>query len=273
MKAIKIISAVTFAVFLLFCIPANGFNLKNPLDAIGIPNPILDQLGSLMYTTKVKACDPCERDDEVQLAKAVWDKLLQAAPTTPPYKAAKVKKWQWDLTLIEDMGISDAEAFPGGKVIVYSRASAIAQKKPAQIAFLLGHEMAHALARHAKTRIDKHTKTAVMSAVAGGSLDATKLDPKVTLAVMTAMGVAYEGATAIPFAKEQESEADRNALLIMAKAGYDPQSAVDYLIALKKDSAKAKHSFLDDHPPVADRIADLKANMATAMNLYQSTRG
>lgn len=272
MKAIKIISTFTLAVFLLLCMPANGFKLKNPLDAIGIPDPILDQLGKLMYTAKVKKCIPCERKDDVQLANKIWDKLLQAAPTCPPYKATKVKKWQWELAIIEDMGISDAEAFPGGKVIVYSRAIAIAQN-PAQIAFLLGHEMTHALARHAKARIDKHTKTAIMSAVAGGTLNSTKLDPKVTLAVMTAMGVAYEGATAIPFAKEQESEADRNALLIMAKAGYDPQAAVDYLTALKKDSVEAKRSLLDDHPPVAARIADLTANMATAMNLYQSTKG
>jgi predicted Zn-dependent protease len=273
MKAITTISTITLAALLIICMPASGIDFGNPLGKLGMPDPVLDQLGSLMYATKLKSCTRCEREEDVKTLKTVWTKLIQAAPNTPPYKSAKAKGWQWEVTLAEDMGLADAEAFPGGKVIVYSRANALAGKDPEQIAFLLGHEMAHALARHAKARFDKHAQTAIMSAAAGGTLNASKLDPAVTLAAMAAMGVAYEGAAVKPFAKKLEFEADRNALILMAQAGYNPRAAVKYLEKYIEPLPNLKHSFLADHPPVKDRIANLETHLKGADKIYQKTKG
>jgi predicted Zn-dependent protease len=243
------------------------------MDKVGIPDPILDQLGSLMYATKVKACELSNRQADLDQVNAVWDKLVAAAPQTSVFKKAKAKKWKWKLALVENMAVVDAEALPGGNIIVYTGACALAGKDPAQTAFLLAHEMAHALGRHAKSRIDKHTKTAIMSAVAGGALDATKLDPKVTLAAMAAMGVAYEGVVVTPFTKALESEADHHALLLMAQAGYDPQAGVAFLEALQNKAPKGKSSFTADHPPVPERIANIEKKMAQASKIYEKTRG
>jgi predicted Zn-dependent protease len=273
MKAITIISTVALAALLIICMPASGIDFGNALGKIGIPDPVLDQLGSLMYATKRKSCTLCDRQKDVQLLNTVWEKLVKAAPNTPPFKSAKVKDWQWKVTLVEDMSRADAEAFPGGKVIVYSLASALAEQDPEQIAFLLGHEMAHALARHAKARFDKHTQTAIMSAAAGGTLNASKLDPAVTIGVMAAMGVAYEGAAVKPFAKKLEFEADRNALTLMAQAGYSPRAAVRYLEKYIEPNSKPIHSFLEDHPPVKDRIANLETQMNAADKIFKKTKG
>ena len=271
MKTCPMIKILVIALVLLISVPASGLNLN--LIKLGIPDPILDQLGSLMYATKVKACKLCDRQVELDTFKAVWDNLVAAAPQTPLFKKAKAKKWKWELALVEEMTVVDAEALPGGKIIVYTGASALAREDPAQIAFLLGHEMAHALGRHAKSRIDKHTQTAIMSAVAGGTLDAAKLDPKVTLAAMAAMGVAYEGGVVTPFAKSLESEADQNALLLMAQAGYDPQAGVAFLKALAEKAPQGKSSFLADHPPVKERIANIEKEMAQATTIYRKARG
>lgn len=272
MKAIIIISTVTLAAILIICMPASGLDFGNALGKLGIPDPVLDQLGGLMYATKKKNCDLCDREADLKKVTDVWAQLKKAAPDSQPYKSAKAKDWQWEMALVEDIAKADAESFPGGKVIVYTGASALAEE-PAQVAFLLGHEMAHALARHAKARFDKHTNTLVMSAVTGGTLNAAKLDPKVTVAAMTAMGVAYEGAAVKPFAKEQETEADRNALILMAQAGYDPQEAVKYLKKFLTPPSKIKHSFLDDHPPVQERITEIEAHMKKALAIYQKTKG
>jgi predicted Zn-dependent protease len=112
-----------------------------------------------------------------------------------------------------------------------------------------------------------------MSAATGGTLNAAKLDPKVTVAAMTAMGVAYEGATMKPFAKEQELEADRNALVIMAQAGFNHRAAVTYLEKFAEPPSGIKQSFLDDHPSVMERIAAMETNMAKAEAIYQKTKG
>jgi predicted Zn-dependent protease len=272
MKIFTMMNILVLALVLLISVPVSGLNL-NLMDKVGIPDPILDQLGGLMYAAKVKTCRLCDRQEDLGRVKAVWDKLVAAAPQTPVFKKAKAKKWKWELALVEEITVVDAEALPGGKIIVYTGASALAGKDPSQIAFLLGHEMAHALGRHAKSRIDKHTKTAIMSAVAGGTIDATKLDPKVTLAAMAAMGVAYEGAVVTPFARSLESEADHNALLLMAQAGYDPQAGVSYLKALGEKEPKGKSSFLADHPPVEERIANIEKEMAQATAIYRKARG
>jgi predicted Zn-dependent protease len=243
------------------------------MDKVGIPDPILDQLGGLMYATKLKTCELWDRQTDLDRVKAVWDKLVAAAPQTSVFKKAKAKKWEWKLALVKAPAVIDAEALPGGKIIVYTGAYALAGKDPAQIAFVLGHEMAHALGRHAKSRIDKHTQAAIMSAVVGGKLSADKLDPGVTLAVMAAMGVAYEGGVVTPFAKALETEADHNALLLMAQAGYDPQAGVAFLKALGGKEPKGKSSFLADHPPVEKRIAHMEKKMAQATKIYRQAKG
>lgn len=274
MRAKCIVGIVALAVLLFLCFPANGFKLKNPLkNTLGIPDPIVDQLGSLMFATKVKQCTPCESKDDVNRVNEVWSRLLSAVPDSQPFKNAKPKEWQWEMALIEKVGVVDAEAFPGGKIIVTALASGLSGKDPSQVAFLLGHEMAHALARHAKARIDGHAQTAILSAAAGGTLNASKVDPKVTLAVMAAMGVAYEGAVVKPFSREQEVEADQNALFIMAQAGYDPQASIEYLEKIKTLDSNVKHSFMNDHPPVVERIASLKKAMPNAQKIYQKAKG
>ncbi len=264
--------------FLLAWAPAAGFDLTGKLskanDKLGIPDPIVDQVGSLMYAIKLKSCNPCETAADKKFVETVWTTLANAVPQCDPYKTAKAKNWQWKVSLVEDRSKADAEAFPGGKVLVYSGACMISGDDQAQMAFILSHEMAHTLARHAKSRFDKHTKTALISAATGGTLNAAGLDPKVTLGAMTAIGVAYEGTAVVPFSQAQELEADRNALIIMSQAGYDPEASLRFLDKLvNNDASKLKRSSLDDHPPIEKREAHLRQHMPEAMKIYHKNRG
>ena len=280
MKTIICISVMVLSGLVLVGTPATGFDLPgkltNPGDKLGIPDPIVDRVGSLMYTIKLKVCKLCTSSQELSLVKGVWTQLITASPQCEPYKNAKVKKWQWQMSLVDDVTTFDAEAFPGGKVLVYKGVCAMSRGDRAQMAFVLSHEMAHALARHAKARFDKKTKQALLSAATDGTLNAADLPPEVTLGAMTAMGVAYENAQVVPFSKAQELEADRNALLIMAQAGYDPEASLKYLKNcsefLNKNGSKATRSALDDHPPIQEREANLREYMPEALDIYQNSR-
>ncbi len=281
MKSIIHISVLTIACFLLIWAPATGFNLKGQLSKasskVGIPDPVLDRIGSLMYTIKLKSIDLCKAPDRTKLVKTVWEKLLAAAPQCQAYKNAKAKNWQWQMELVEDNLKADAEAFPGGKVLVYSGVNFVSRDQQDQIAFVLSHEVAHALARDAKSRFDEHTKTALMAAATGAGLNAADVDPKVVVGAMTAIGVAYEGARVVPFSKAQEIEADRNALMIMAQAGYDPEASLRYLnnqkVVGKKKSSKLKMSSMDDHPSLEQREANINRHMAEAVEIYLKNKG
>lgn len=279
MKSAFRISITILAGIVLIWSPAFGFNLGGVtgmiIDKIEMPGPMIDQLGTLMYGIKLKNCPMDVLPKEREMAESVWAKLKGAAPYSDLYASANAEKWHWELALVNDRHTADAEAFPGGKVLVYSGCCAVAGGDQGRMAFILGHEMAHALARHAKARFDKRTKEAIVAAATGGTMNAFDLDPKITLSVMAAMGVAYEAAEVAPFAREQEAEADRNALLLMAQAGYDPQAAIDCLKCMQKacstKTGGITHSAMADHPPMEMRLANLNEYLPRALEIYRKT--
>ena len=82
--------------FLLAWAPAAGFDLTSKLskanDKLGIPDPIVDQVGSLMYAIKLKSCNPCETAADKKFVETVWATLVNAVPQCDPYKTAKARK-------------------------------------------------------------------------------------------------------------------------------------------------------------------------------------
>ncbi|MGD8846457.1 MAG: M48 family metallopeptidase [Desulfobacteraceae bacterium] len=281
MKTITRSNIVVILGFLLAWSPADGFNLSskfsNVSDKLSITDTIVDKVGDLMYAIKLKSCNLCKTTEELKFVETVWAKLVKVAPQCDFYKAAKAKNWQWKVSVVDDRATADAEAFPGGKVLVYSGICAITGNDQAKMAYVLSHEMAHALARHAKSRFDKQTKKALISAASAGTLNAAGLDPKVTLGAMSAIGVAYGKAVVVPFSKDQEIEADHIALMIMAQAGFDPEASLKFLEKqnnlLNKNTLKIKRSSQDDHPPIEKRAANLKQHFPEAMKIYQKNRG
>jgi predicted Zn-dependent protease len=258
-----------------------GDTLKKATDTVSgeveIPNTIVDQLGALMYHIKTGTCELEGASESRDLTETVWKKLIRSAPQSKLYASADADKWKWDLTLVNDLYLIDAEAFPGGKIIIYKGACAVSKNNQDRMAFVISHEMAHALERHAKTRFDKRTKNAIMTAAAGGTLNAAKLDSETTIAVMGAMGVSFEMVDVKPFSKKQELEADVDAMMLMAQAGYDPHAAIDFLNEMqavcKNKKSNIQRSAMDDHPPLKKRLANLEAQLPEAMKIYEKQKG
>jgi predicted Zn-dependent protease len=165
---------------------------------------------------------------------------------------------QWEFVVFES---KEANAFclPGGKVGVYTGILPIT-KDEAGLATVLGHEIAHAVARHGGERMSE-----AMMIQGGGSLlglGMQKSDPKWQAAAMMAYGYGTQLGAQLPHSREQESEADYMGLIYMARAGYPPEAAVEFwqrFGAFNQQQGDNTPWFLRTHPLDETRVKQLQA--------------
>jgi predicted Zn-dependent protease len=176
--------------------------------------------------------------------------------------------YDWEFKVIEDDQVVNAFALPGGKVAVYTGLLPITQDEEG-LAVVLSHEIAHAIARHGAERIStqqlvKLGEIGLVVALGGG-------DPQTVRAVDAAYGLGMGLGVVLPFSRKHESEADHIGLILMTKAGYNPQAAVEFwqrMMEAKKDQ-QAPPEFLSTHPSDERRIEQIR-QWLPEMNQYRS---
>ncbi|MBC23488.1 MAG: peptidase [Phycisphaerae bacterium] len=188
--------------------------------------------------------------------RMVGERIAAAANARHPSIAGE---FDWEFVLVDDDEIVNAWALPGGKCAVYSGMLRVARTDD-MLAAVMGHEAAHAIARHGGERLTQ-------SAVLGIATDIALQDsaPGSRQAVMTAMGVGV----VLPFSRMQETEADYIGLFISADAGYDPRGAVQLWEAMAEQGASSIE-FLSTHPSHGTRIDELEELMPRAMEVYEN---
>jgi len=173
-------------------------------------------------------------------------------------------KFSWEFNLIQSKEVN-AWCMPGGKVAIYSGILPITQTD-AGLAVVMGHEIAHAIARHSAERMSQE-----MAAQAGGAVVGVATNNKQSANIINALyGVGGQLAL-LKYGRDQESEADRLGLTFMAMAGYNPNEAVTFWqrMAAQKNGSSAQPEFLSTHPADATRIANIKAVIPEAMKYYK----
>jgi predicted Zn-dependent protease len=170
--------------------------------------------------------------------------------------------YAWEFRVI-DKNVANAFALPGGKVAVYTGLFPYTQTE-AGLATVIGHEIAHALARHGAERMSQ-------SLLAQVGLSALQIglgsgDPGIVQGVALAYGVLGE----LPFDRRQESEADHIGLILMAKAGYDPREAIGFWERMEAGQRGARPpEFLSTHPSGATRIKQIQQWLPEALQYYR----
>lgn len=178
--------------------------------------------------------------------------------------------FQWEFNLVDENQIN-AWCMPGGKVAVYTGILPVT-KTEAGLATVMGHEIAHAIAKHSSERMSQ----AMAAQVGGVAVDvATSQNNETTRALLnTAYGLGGQ-LTLLSYSRNQESEADRLGLVFMAMAGYDPSEAVSFwerMAEAKGSSGGAPPEFLSTHPSDARRIASIKKLLPEAMQYYKPAK-
>jgi metalloendopeptidase OMA1, mitochondrial len=165
------------------------------------------------------------------------------------------KNFAWEFKVVDKPDTVNAFCLPGGKVVVYSGILPVTQDANG-LATVIGHEVAHAIARHGGERVSENLLVNVgIEAVTASMGDR---DPKT---VQTVAGLLGAGATVglmLPFSRDQESEADHMGLIYMAKAGFTPDAAVSFWQRMAASSKGAPPQFLSDHPSDETRIQQIQ---------------
>ena len=180
--------------------------------------------------------------------------------------AAAKPDYRWEFSIINDPETVNAFAVPGGKVAVYTGIFKVAQDETG-LAVVLGHEVAHALARHPAERM---TQGMLLQLGGVGLGVALGRDPALANQVLQAYGIGTGVGLALPFGRAQETEADRIGLILMAKAGYDPRAALAVWQRMERqDGGKtATPEFLSTHPGYQTRIEQLRSFLPEAMGHF-----
>jgi predicted Zn-dependent protease len=180
--------------------------------------------------------------------------------------AADKPEYKWEFNVIQGKEIN-AFALPGGKVAFWEGIMPVAQDD-AGIAVIMGHEVAHALARHGAERMSQ-----AMGAQALGellSLGVGKVNPGLREDFLKLYGLGASVGVLMPWGRAQESEADRIGLSLMAKAGYDPMAALAFWERMSKASGAKPPEFLSTHPSDETRMAQIRAWLPEARKDFRS---
>lgn len=180
--------------------------------------------------------------------------------------ASEIRNYSWEFNLIENDEVN-AWCMPGGKVAVYTGILPVAQND-AGLAVVMGHEIAHAVAKHGNERMS-HALAVQMGGI--GLSAALSSYPQQTQQLwMAAIGAGAQLGFLLPYSRLQEREADELGLIFMAMAGYDPNHAVGFWQRMsQKKSGGAPPEFLSTHPSDASRIQNIRALIPKAMTYYR----
>ncbi len=174
----------------------------------------------------------------------------------------------WEVAVFADDTVN-AFALPGGKIGVY-RGLLTAARTPDQLAAVMGHEVAHVLARHGNERVSQQYavgETLGLIDAWMSSGNSAKRD-----AAMALLGVGAQVGVLLPFSRAHESEADDMGKKLMARAGFDPRESVRLWENMAKLGDSGTPGFLSTHPSHDTRIRDLQKGMDAAVALYEEAR-
>lgn len=179
-------------------------------------------------------------------------------------RSSDVKGYSWEFHLVQN---SQANAFcmPGGKIVVYEGLLPITQTESA-LAIVLGHEVAHAVAKHSAERMSQQL-IANYGSLALGVLLSGKTTATQNLA-QSVYGLGANYGVMLPYSRKDESEADQMGLIFAAMAGYNPNVAVSFWQRMSQNSSKTPE-FMSDHPSDAKRIAAIQKNLPMALKYYK----
>ena len=195
---------------------------------------------------------------QVQRLRRIANHLIPQTTALRP----DATSWDWRVHAITDNQIN-AYVMPGGKIVFYTGIIERLKLTDAEIAAIMGHEMAHALREHSREKASRGVATQGVLGIAVSALGLSSGQAQL-------VGLAGQLGLDLPHSRTQEAEADKIGIELMARAGYDPNAAVTLWQKMQSAGGGSVPQFLSTHPSSANRISNLKALVPTVMPLYQA---
>ena len=173
-------------------------------------------------------------------------------------------KWNWEVNVLNSNEVN-AYCMPGGKIAVYTGIIKQLNLTDDELAAVIGHEISHALREHSREQISQQIATeqtiSIASSLAGLSSSSKSMVGKASELVLT-----------LPFSRTMESEADVMGMELMARAGYNPEAAINIWKKMAKLGGGSSPEFLSTHPSDTSRLANLESQLPKVMPLYEASK-
>ncbi|NUM31507.1 MAG: M48 family metallopeptidase [Bacteroidetes bacterium] len=243
-------------------VPITGRRQTNLLPEVNLMSMALTNYNQILTSSKVVSSGA-----NAESVKKVGEKISKAVTSymNSHGYSKRVANYKWEFNLIENPTVN-AWCMPGGKVAFYTGILPIC-KDESGIAVVMGHEIAHAIARHGNERMSQ----LLLVQLGGITLDvATSTKPNETRQLFQlAYGVGSTLGIMLPYSRKHESEADRMGIIFMAMAGYNPQEAPAFWERMKNAGGAKVPELLSTHPNPENRIKQLNKYMSEALKYYK----
>jgi predicted Zn-dependent protease len=222
-----------------------------------LPESQMMSLALTSYSDFLKQSKVVTGSADAQMVQRVGQRISQAvtAYLSKKKNTQRIAGYKWEFNLVDNKEMN-AWCMPGGKVVVYSGLLPVTQNENA-LAVVLGHEIAHAIARHGNERMSEQLALQLGGV---GLQIATANKPQQTQSIFNqAYGLGSAIGVALPHSRMQETEADEMGLIFMALAGYDPKEASPFWQRMKSMTGTNKPpALLSTHPSDEARINNMK---------------
>jgi len=282
----KIISLVLLACILAAC---SSVMLTGRKQLLLVPDSDVVAMSLQSYKQFVDSVPPSTDKVNTALVKKVGAKMASVVETYMKANGyeADIANLAWEFNLLKDKQVN-AFCMPGGKVAVFDGILPIT-KDETGLAVVMGHEIAHAIAKHSAERMSTQMLSQYGASLAG--LLVSKKSEITRAGVNTLYGLGTQYGVMLPYSRKHEYEADQMGLIFLAMAGYDPSKAVGFWERMAANSANntaeikntqtsnassiaklnagSAAEFMSTHPSDANRIAKLKELLPEAMKYYK----
>lgn len=241
MKLKQLLFLFLLSMFLTSCSSKAPFTNRSQLILISDEKELA--LGEESYQKTLNESKVITNTSEARRVKEVGKRIANVAN----------KNYNWEFNLVENKA-KNAFCLPGGKVVVYTGIFDVAKNND-QLATVLSHEIAHALARHGAERMSQSMLSQGIQTI--GNIVINTQAPEFSNTFNIAYGLGSQYGVLMPYGRMQESEADEIGVYLMYKAGYNLNEAIKFWENMSKGS-KESVEFLSTHPNSSTRIQNIK---------------
>ena len=271
MKKIKFL---LFALMLLMAAPIANAQSKFTVPVTGrkvrlwVSDEQVLSLSEKEYKSYLTSAKLSTNATQTAMVKRVGSRLATAVETylKQTNRMDAIQNYSWEFNLVQDNS-ANAFCMPGGKIVVYEGLLPVT-KDEASLAVVLGHEIAHAVAKHSAEQLSTQVKQNMGAKLLGAVLGVSGASTTTSILTQTAFSLGSKLGS-LKYSRDNESEADYMGLVFAAMAGYDPSVAVNFWQRMAANSQSSKLAFLSDHPSEEKRIAHIKKWLPPAQKDYK----
>ena len=270
MKQFRVLILAVISAVLVSCGTTNTVPITGRQQTLMVSDGDILSLSTQQYQEFMKTAKLSTNAANTAMVKRVGQNLANAVTTY--LKAAGLQNdlqyYNWQFNLVQDQQVN-AWCMPGGLICVYEGILPVTQDE-ASLAIVLGHEIAHAVARHSAEQMSTQMKQQYGVQTLGALASILGVGAN-TVAIGQAVAAQGLNFANLKYSRNHESEADHIGLIFAAMAGYNPQAALTFwqrMASLNQNQNTSE--FLSDHPSDATRIQQIQGWMPEAMQYYNA---